>query len=304
MLTIQVIPALRARIGEWRRLGERIALVPTMGNLHAGHLRLVTHAQASAVRVVVSIFVNPMQFDRAADLAAYPRTFKEDCQQLSDVGTDVLFAPGVDIVYPHGMENATRVEVPQLSNILEGASRPGHFIGVATVVTKLLNIVQPDMAIFGEKDYQQLLVIRRLVADLDLPIEIVGRPTVRETDGLAMSSRNRYLTAEERTRAPALYVALRRVADRIREGERDYADLVQEASRKLQAQGFGPDYVCVRRAQDLAAPETIDRELVVLGAAWLGRARLIDNIRLTLPQDRLSPIMRRPPEAGHSPGAH
>jgi pantoate--beta-alanine ligase len=202
------------------------------------------------------------------------------------------------------MENATRVEVPQLSYILEGASRPGHFIGVATIITKLLNIVHPDMAIFGEKDYQQLLVIQRLVADLDLPIEIVGRPTVRETDGLAMSSRNRYLTAEERTRAPALYVALRRVADRIREGERDYADLVQEASRKLQAQGFGPDYVCVRRAQDLAAPETIDRELVVLGAAWLGRARLIDNIRLKLPQDRLSPIMRRPPEAGHSLGAH
>jgi pantoate--beta-alanine ligase len=282
MLTIANISELRARLAAWRRQAASIALVPTMGNLHAGHMSLIEYARANATRVVVSIFVNPMQFNRAEDLAAYPRTLEEDCRQLRALDTDLAFIPTVDALYPRGMENITRVEVPHLAYILEGASRPGHFAGVATIVTKLLTIVQPDMAVFGEKDYQQLLIVQRLVADLNLPGEIVGRPTVREPDGLAMSSRNGHLTAQERALAPGLHAALLDVGDHIRKGRSDYSWLERQAIHELQATGLRPDYVSIRRAYDLALPDAGDRDLVVLGAIWLGGTRLIDNIRLTL----------------------
>jgi pantoate--beta-alanine ligase len=282
MLTITDIQALRAQLAEWRRQGGCIALVPTMGNLHAGHMSLIDYAHANAARVVVSIFVNPLQFDLAEDLAAYPRTLEEDCRQLQELGADLAFIPVVETIYPGGMKNATRVEVPHLSQVLEGASRPGHFIGVATVLIKLLNMTQPDVAIFGEKDYQQLLIIRRLVADLNFPVEIVGRPTVRELDGLAMSSRNRYLTAQERACAAGMYATLTRIGDRILDGEHDYAGLEQQAMHDLIRQGFKPDYVSVRRAQDLSVPDVGDRDIVVLAAVWLGRTRLIDNMRVAL----------------------
>ncbi len=286
MLIVTDIESLRERLRAWRRPGTRIALVPTMGNLHAGHTSLIEHARASAERVVVSIFVNPMQFDRPEDLAAYPRTLEEDRCRLRDIDPDVVFIPAAETVYPRGMDGVTRVEVPHLSSIIEGASRPGHFIGVATVVAKLFNMVQPDVAIFGEKDYQQLLVIRRLVTDLDLPIDIVGLPTVREPDGLALSSRNRNLSPTERAQAPGLYAELRRFADRIHSGELDYASLEEQMMHNLKKCRFRPDYVSVRRAGDLAVPDGSDRELVILAAAWLGRTRLIDNVRLTLMNDR------------------
>jgi pantoate--beta-alanine ligase len=286
MLMISDIPALRTRITDWRQARGRIALVPTMGNLHAGHACLIQHARASAARVVVSIFVNPMQFDRPEDLAAYPRTPQEDSRLLRELDVDLAFTPSVETVYPRPMHDTTHIEVPYLSSVLEGASRPGHFGGVSTVIAKLFNMVQPDLAVFGEKDYQQLVIIRRLVADLNLPLEIAGVPTVREADGLALSSRNRRLTTEERARAPKLLGELLRVRKRIQNGERDYPRLEAQAVHKLQAAGFKPNYVSVRCAKDLAVPSVCDAELVVLAAAWLGRTRLIDNIRMTLMEDR------------------
>ena len=279
MLTIDTITSLREHVAEWRRNGERIAFVPTMGNLHTGHLQLVTRARELAPHTVVSIFVNPLQFGPSEDYQTYPRSFKADSAQLSAECVDVLFAPGVAEMYPEGTEAMTRVEVPALSNILCGVVRPGHFGGVATVVTKLLNIVQPDLALFGEKDYQQLLVIRRLAADLCLPVEIIGVPTVREADGLAMSSRNSYLSEEERARAPLLYQALCAVVERLRHGADDYAAMEAEAMAALRDAGFRPDYVSVRRSQDLAEPTMEDNALIVLGAAWLGKTRLIDNVQ-------------------------
>jgi pantoate--beta-alanine ligase len=282
MLTITDVEALRAELARWHG-ADRVALVPTMGNLHVGHASLIGHARTLAARVVVSIFVNPLQFDREEDLAAYPRTLKEDCSRLRELDVDILFLPSVEAMYPRGMESATRVEVPHLSGLLEGEKRPGHFIGVATVVTKLLNMVQPDVAVFGEKDYQQLLIIQQLVTDLNLPVEIVGLPTVREPDGLAMSSRNRRLTAEERAQAPGLFRAVRRVGAFVAEGRRDYEVLEHQAVQDLERLGFRPDYVSVRRASDLGTPGGADRDLVVVAAAWLGRTRLIDNIRVTRP---------------------
>ncbi len=286
MLMISDIPALRTRITDWRQARDRIALVPTMGNLHAGHACLIQHARASAARVVVSIFVNPMQFDRPEDLAAYPRTPQEDSRLLRELDVDLAFTPSVETVYSRTMRDTTRIEVPHLSRVLEGASRPGHFGGVSTVIAKLFNMVQPDLAVFGEKDYQQLVIIRRLVADLNLPLEIAAVPTVREADGLALSSRNRRLTTEERARAPKLLGELLRVRKRIQNGERDYPRLEAQAVHKLQAAGFKPNYVSVRCAKDLAVPSVCDAELVVLAAVWLGRTRLIDNIRMTLMEDR------------------
>lgn len=276
---INDIPSLRAQIARWRAEGERVALVPTMGNLHAGHLRLIGEARHHAQRVVASIFVNPLQFGPGEDFAAYPRTLAEDREQLGAGGCDLLFAPGVETLYPHGQEGHTRVEVPGLSDVLCGASRPGHFVGVATVVCKLLNLVQPDVALFGEKDYQQLLVIRRMVEDLALPVEIVGVPTVRESDGLAMSSRNAYLTPEERAQAPALYRALCAAAQSVREGG-EVASVERAACAALAAAGLEPDYVRVCAARTLAAPVPEDRERVILAAARLGRARLIDNLKV------------------------
>ena len=299
MLTEHTVEDLRKRIQRWRDIGQSVALVPTMGNLHAGHIALVKHANRLADRVVVSIFVNPLQFGPKEDFATYPRTPEADRLQLAVAGTDLLFAPEVEEVYPGGMQDVTRVEVPSLSGILDGASRPGHFTGVATVVNKLFNMVQPDVAVFGEKDYQQLLVIRRMVADLSLPIKIAGHPTVREQDGLAMSSRNQYLTKSERAQAPLLQRVLREVEKSLREGARGYTTLQQQAMEKLSGGGLRPDYVEIRHAETLALPKEDDRLFVVLGAAWLGKARLIDNVALdlTIPEDRTF-VLSQPERVG------
>lgn len=279
MLTCEAVDELRASVAVWRKAGKRIAFVPTMGNLHAGHLALVTAAGRMADRVVVSIFVNPMQFGEGEDFAAYPRTFDEDQAQLIAAGVDLLFAPTVDTIYPRDSRQQTRVEVPGLSDVLCGVSRPRHFIGVATIVCKLFNLVLPDLALFGEKDFQQLQVIRRMVSDLAFPIEIVGRPTVREDDGLAMSSRNGYLTSAQRATAPLLYKTLLATADGIRRGNLDYGALEKEAEKALAEGGFRPDYFAIRRAEDLAMPDESTEALVILAAAYLGSTRLIDNLR-------------------------
>ncbi|MAT66540.1 MAG: pantoate--beta-alanine ligase [Gammaproteobacteria bacterium] len=280
MKTVNTVEALREQVRAWRGAGERIGFVPTMGNLHAGHLSLVEQARRGADRVVVSVFVNPMQFGPNEDYDSYPRTLDADRARLEAAGVDLLFAPPVEEVYPAPLAEMTRVEVPELSAILCGRSRPGFFAGVATVVTKLFNMVQPDLAVFGEKDYQQLIVIRRLVRDLSLPILIEGVPTLREPDGLAMSSRNAYLTPAERRVAPQLHHALERLAAALRAGDRDFPALEQLGLQQLELAGFRPDYVSIRRAADLSLPGRDDAELVVLAAAWLGRARLIDNLRI------------------------
>ena len=281
MEMIHEVDALRDQVRAWRAAGERVAFVPTMGNLHAGHLTLIAEARRAASRVVSSIFVNPMQFGPSEDLDAYPRTLEQDRAGLERAGCDLLFAPAVATIYPRGSAEQTRVEVPGLSEILCGASRPGHFRGVATVVCKLFNLVQPDVALFGEKDYQQLLVIRRMVEDLALPIEIRGVPTVREADGLAMSSRNGYLTADERERAPALHRTLHAAGEALMESVP--IDRVEmDAAAALSAAGLRPDYVSVRVAEDLRPAGPGDRELIILAAAYLGRARLIDNLAVSL----------------------
>lgn len=279
---VEQLDDLRGQVRAWHAAGERVAFVPTMGNLHEGHITLVREARKLAQRVVASIFVNPLQFGPAEDLAAYPRTPARDQELLTQVGCDLLFAPTVEMMYPRGQEDQTRVEVPGVSDILCGASRPGHFIGVATVVCRLFNMVQPDLALFGEKDFQQVMVIRRMVADLAMPVTIVAIPTVREADGLAMSSRNGYLTAEERARAPAIYRALTAASTGLAAGQSP-TDVEQQALENISAAGLRPDYVNVLRAADLRAPAETDRELVVLAAAYLGRARLIDNLRLIRP---------------------
>jgi pantoate--beta-alanine ligase len=271
---------LRALVLEWRRQAQRIAFVPTMGNLHAGHGSLVSRARAMADRVIVSVFVNPLQFGPNEDFAAYPRTPDHDRALLESLGVDVLFAPGVHDIYPRGQASTARVHVPGLEDILCGAFRPGHFMGLATVVAKLLNLVQPDVALFGEKDYQQLMIIRRTAIDLCMPIEIIGVPTTREADGLAMSSRNRYLSAAERSTAPAIYAELEKARRAIESGERDFASLQNAGMRALQEAGFRPDYFEVRDAATLEPPNADSSELVVLTAARIGRARLIDNVRV------------------------
>jgi pantoate--beta-alanine ligase len=280
MRKVETIAALRAVVAVWRGAGERVAFVPTMGNLHDGHLELAREARRRAHRVVASIFVNPLQFAPQEDFANYPRTLEADARKLADAGVQLLFLPDVATVYPDSQEAHTRVLVPGLSDILCGRSRPGHFIGVATVVCKLLNMIQPDLMLLGEKDFQQLLVVRRMVRDLCIPVEIVGVPTVREADGLAMSSRNGYLSAAERQRAPALFQALRRLAEAVRAGCRDFPRLEREAGAWIDAAGLRTDYVSVRRVADLAAPGADATALVVLAAAYLGRARLIDNLRI------------------------
>ena len=281
MLAVHGVAELRDQVQRWRRDGERIALVPTMGNLHAGHVKLVEEAHARAKRVVASIFVNPLQFGPGEDYQSYPRTLEADQAKLQAVRADLLFAPAVEEMYPGGRDRVTRVDVPGLSAILDGEFRPGHFSGVATVVLKLLNIVQPDVALFGEKDYQQLLIVRRLVADLSVPVEIVGVPIVREADGLAMSSRNQYLTPVERQQAPLLFRTLGETAAALRNGWRDFSRLEAEAVQKLSAQ-LRPDYVSIRAAHTLAAADADTRDFVVLAAVWLGKARLIDNIQVSV----------------------
>ncbi len=279
MICAETPDALREAADAWRRAGERIAFVPTMGNLHAGHMALVTRARELAARVVVSIFVNPLQFDRADDLARYPRTLADDEARLRAAGVDALYLPDEATMYPQGRAGQTRVHVPVLSELLCGASRPGHFDGVATVVCKLFHQVRPDLALFGEKDWQQLVIIRKMVADLDLPVEIVGVPTVREADGLAMSSRNGYLNASERPRAAAIHRALRQGADWLRAGERDYEGIAARLARQIEAAGLRVDYLEIRRP-DLGVASRDDRDWVILAAAWLGKARLIDNLRV------------------------
>lgn len=277
MLIIETLPLLRQQIRRLRMEGKRVALVPTMGNLHDGHMKLVDEAKARADVVVVSIFVNPMQFDRPEDLARYPRTLQEDCEKLNKRKVDLVFAPSVKEIYPNGTETHTYVDVPSLSTILEGASRPGHFRGVSTIVSKLFNLVQPDIACFGEKDFQQLALIRKMVADMGFDIEIVGVPIMRAKDGLALSSRNGYLTAEQRKIAPGLYKILSSIADKLQVGERDLDEIITIAGQELNEKGFRADDIQIRDADTLLEVSETSKRAVILVAAWLGDARLIDN---------------------------
>ncbi|CAD5836742.1 pantoate--beta-alanine ligase [Escherichia coli] len=277
MLIIETLPLLRQQIRRLRMEGMRVALVPTMGNLHDGHMKLVDEAKARADVVVVSIFVNPMQFDRPEDLARYPRTLQEDCEKLNKRKVDLVFAPSVKEIYPNGTETHTYVDVPGLSTMLEGASRPGHFRGVSTIVSKLFNLVQPDIACFGEKDFQQLALIRKMVADMGFDIEIVGVPIMRAKDGLALSSRNGYLTAEQRKIAPGLYKVLSSIADKLQAGERDLDEIIAIAGQELNEKGFRADDIQIRDADTLLEVSETSKRAVILVAAWLGDARLIDN---------------------------
>lgn len=276
---------LRQRVSQWRRKGERIAFVPTMGNLHAGHGSLVSRASELADHVIVSVFVNPLQFGPTEDFAAYPRTPDDDKNLLRSLQVELLFAPEVQDIYPRGQETTARVHVPGLEDILCGAFRPGHFMGVATVVTKLLNLVQPDVALFGEKDFQQLMIIRRAATDLCMPVEIIGVPTTREADGLAMSSRNRYLLPEQRAVAPKIFEALERARVAVESGSTDFAALERAGAESLIQAGFKPDYFAIREADTLQPPsegaKDLADDLVILTAARIGRARLIDNVRAT-----------------------
>jgi len=274
------IAAIRGHVGAWRREGLRIVFVPTMGNLHAGHMSLIETARRHGDRFVASLFVNPMQFGPNEDFAHYPRTPTQDERMLADAGCDVMFMPDVAEIYPQGAARSTRVEIPGLSTILCGEFRPGHFDGVSTIVATLFNIVGPDVAVFGEKDFQQLTIIRKMVADLRMPVKIIGAPTVRDADGLAMSSRNQYLTPDERKVAPAIHGTLQTIAQRLKAGERDFADLERFGLRALESAGFKPDYFSIRQANNLAQPAPDATELVVLTAARLGKARLIDNVQV------------------------
>ena len=284
MLVVNNPAALREQIGQWRREGRAIAFVPTMGNLHQGHLTLVEQAHQRAEKVVVSIFVNPMQFDKAEDLANYPRTLEQDCAALQAAGVDLVFTPTPEIMYPQGLASHTFVEVPGISSLLEGALRPGHFRGVSTVVTKLFNLVQPDVACFGQKDYQQLALIRKMVADMAMPIEIIGVPTVRADDGLALSSRNGYLTEAERALAPELARIMNWVAGQIESGDHHLPSLIAQASQRLDNAGFKTDAIDIVDADTLESATEASERLVILMAAYLGKARLIDNCVVTLKQ--------------------
>jgi len=277
VLIIETLPLLRQHIRRLRQEGKRIALVPTMGNLHDGHMKLVDAAKASADVVVASIFVNPMQFDRPDDLARYPRTLQDDCEKLNKRKVDLVFAPAAAEIYPHGIENQTYVDVPGLSTMLEGASRPGHFRGVSTIVSKLFNLVQPDVACFGEKDFQQLALIRKMVADMGYDIEIIGVPIMRAKDGLALSSRNGYLSVEQRKIAPGLHKVMNSVAEKLAAGERNLDEVIAIAAQELNEKGFRADDIQIRDADTLFDLTETSKRAVILMAAWLGEARLIDN---------------------------
>jgi len=286
MQILETNASLRHQVELWRLAGQSVAFVPTMGNLHDGHIALIRHARKQAERIVASIFVNPLQFNDPADLQRYPVTLDSDRRQLTSAQVDALFLPAVGEIYPYGLDTSVCVTVPCLADCLEGVFRPGHFAGVATVMTKLFNIVQPDLAVLGEKDLQQLLVIRRLVADLCLPVDVQSVATVREPDGLALSSRNSFLSAEERQRAGSLYRELLRVREHWRRerGAVCLGELEQSAKAALEDQGFRPEYVSIRRGDDMSVP-AIDQPhdnaaLYVLVAAWLGKTRLIDNLPL------------------------
>ena len=274
------VAEVRARVQAWRAAGLRVALVPTMGNLHAGHLSLLAAARFRADRVIASVFVNPLQFGPAEDFAAYPRTLDEDQELLGEARCDLLFAPAVEQIYPDGGAQPTLITVRSLASILCGQFRPGHFDGVTTVVAKLFNIVAPDVAVFGEKDFQQFIIIRRMTCDLQIPVEVVGAPTVRAPDGLALSSRNRYLSASERALAPAIHSALQAAVARLAAGDRNFLGIESTGGQSLAMAGLRPDYFAVRDANDLQPPHATTREMVVLTAARLGKARLIDNLRV------------------------
>ena len=274
------IVAVREHVRRWRSEGRRVAFVPTMGNLHPGHVSLIEAARRHGDRFVASIFVNPMQFGPNEDFAHYPRTPTQDERMLAEAGCNLMFMPDVAEIYPGGSERATRVDVPGLSRILDGEYRPGHFEGVSTIVSTLFHIVEPDVAVFGEKDFQQLTIIRRMVADLCMPVEIVGAPTVRDADGLAMSSRNQYLAPPERAIAPRIYETLQAAAQRLGAGDVDFASIERAGVDALTQAGMKPDYFAVRVATDLSAPNPDTKHLVVLTAARLGKARLIDNIQV------------------------
>ena len=279
MQLIQQPLDMQACAAAWQQAGLKIAFVPTMGNLHAGHLSLVEKAMTVADRVVVSIFVNPLQFNDSSDFDVYPRTLDTDLQQLADYRVDVVFTPQEADLYPRGREGLTWVEVPILSTMLEGASRPGHFRGVTTVVAKLFHLIQPQVAVFGEKDYQQLLVVRQMVADLNFPIEIIGLPTRREADGLAMSSRNSQLTATERQKASALYRGLQALRESVCAGATNFDQLESQARAEVASAGMTVEYLCIRSARNLAPPCSGD-DLVIVAAVRLGQVRLIDNLRV------------------------
>ncbi len=276
--------SLEQQLAPWRKAGDSIALVPTMGNLHAGHLALVEAAKREADHVVVSIFVNPTQFGPNEDFDSYPRTLDADCAKLDAIGTDAVFAPSVEEVYPQS--NLAWVDIEQLGDSLCGAKRPGHFRGVCTVVSKLFNLVRPDVACFGEKDFQQLAILRRMTQDLCFPIRIVGVPTVREEDGLALSSRNGYLSAEERALAPKLQANLKQLATHLQQGNTDFTALTKEASQRLNTTGFRVDYLSIISADTLAPATASDKQLLVAAAAYLGNTRLIDNIAVNIDCDR------------------
>ncbi len=282
MQSVEGVESLRSQIKQWRQDKLSIAFVPTMGNLHQGHLSLVQKAQELADKVVVSIFVNPLQFDDKNDLSAYPRTLEADLKQLNSVACDLVFTPTADVIYPNGMDEHTTITVPGMDDKLCGQARPGHFDGVATVVAKLLNMVQADIAVFGEKDYQQLLLIKRMVSDLNIPTTIIGAVTHREKNGLAMSSRNQYLTAQQREQAANLYQTLLMVKNELEQGNEDYSALERKAFNDLQGLGFIPDYVDIRHTDNLEQAKQGDKSLRVLVAARLGSARLIDNIACNL----------------------
>ncbi len=282
MHIVSDIKTLRETRREWQTEKQAIAFVPTMGNLHEGHLRLVKEAKKHSSKVVVSIFVNPLQFGPDEDLDAYPRTMQQDKASLEALGVDLLFMPKVSDIYSRGLEQQTFVEVPGLSYMICGASRPGHFRGVATIVCKLFNMVQPNMAFFGEKDFQQLQVIKAMVTDLSMNLTIHGVPTERESDGLAMSSRNNFLNAEQRLIAPTLYTLISNMATEIKTGRRDFSVMIAENRDNLAALGFKTDYIDIRSASSLLQPSHEDKELVILGAGFLGKTRIIDNIQVEI----------------------
>ncbi|WP_413623634.1 pantoate--beta-alanine ligase [Luteibacter sp. Lutesp34] len=278
MQTVTDAAALRAAIRGWRTAGQTVGFVPTMGNLHAGHHSLLKLARARADRVVASVFVNPTQFGPGEDFERYPRTLAQDQAGLAEAGCDILFAPDVATMYPFGPASSVSIHVPVITDTLEGTHRPGHFDGVATVVAKLFSLVQPDLAVFGQKDFQQLKVIERMVRDLSLPVKVMSAPTLREADGLAMSSRNQYLSAQERSRAPLIHATLLQMRELFQQGHARQP-LEAAARSRLERGGFVPDYVAIRRADDLAEPGADEREgLVALVAARLGNTRLIDNL--------------------------
>ncbi len=282
MIIVSSSESLREMLGDWRCSDEHIALVPTMGNLHDGHLSLVTLAREHAERIVISIFVNPKQFTEGEDFEQYPRTLERDKRLLKKVKADLLFVPDVDTMYPFGLDNATSVTVPVMTSDFCGAYRPGHFDGVTSVVSRLFSIVQPDVAIFGQKDFQQQLVIRRMVEDLQLPLQIVLAPTIREGDGLALSSRNQYLSEKQRSVASTLYSLLAGIGKDLQAGKRNFEELEKHAMDALSSAGFDPEYIGIRRAENLETPDRDTDEIVVLAAARLGNARLIDNILVSI----------------------